>query len=385
MAECQCNISNGLLSPGVFNIKQFLNSTEEMRWTVSSRYLTGGIDLANYDAYLVLQHGTSGEPDEVMLSKVVNEDDTITLIWDVGKYATWLKGYVKYQIIFRGRVVYELSVLGASDSKANGVYQVNSEWADGTGRYWMHESYETYKIAFDTVNKRWQLLNGNTVISYQTIPHDEPHYGLWDNLFVCNVSAMAWRSLEAVMYISESIAADELVTAKCPTILRQMWHALRDLVIKSGIVVFEGETKASDWKGSVAPYYVNAGNITDMPNGCTIENVRLFKAKGNGVYSDIANIRYEQDASGVVKVYCLEKVVGKLAITVKGGNGYTFIAKNALDDMSGVTSVNGETGAVQLDASDVGAASARDIAYLQEQIDSIKDDINTAVTELEGI
>lgn len=384
MAECQCNISNGLLSPGVFNLKQFLNSTEEMRWTVSSRFLAGGIDLADYDAFLVLQRGNSGEIDEVLLAKTFNSEQ-ITLIWSVGKWATWLKGYVKYQIVFRNRVISELSVLGADDEEANGIYRIDSELASGTGRKWTNTNNEAYKIAYDAINFRWCLKNGSTEVSYQTITHEEPYCGMWNNLYVGNGSAMEWRSLEAVMYISESIAADEQITAKHPTILRQMWQSLRDFIVKSGIVVFEGEVATSDWKGSVAPYYVNAGNIADMPNGCTIENVRLFKAKGNGVYSDIANIRYEQDASGAVKVYCLEKIVGKLAVTVKGGNGYVFIAEGALDDMNGVTSVNGETGNVQLDANDVGAASAKDIADLQEQIDSIKDDINTAVAELEGI
>lgn len=330
MAECQCNISNGLLSPGVFNLKQFLNETEEMRWTVSSRQLPGGIDLANYDAFLVLQRGNSGEIDEVMLSKTNNTDGTITLVWNVGKWATWLKGYVKYQIVFRGHLVSELLVMGASDEDANGIYEINNEWSDGTNRKWTHKSREAYKIEFDAVNARWCVRNGRTVVSYQTAPNTEPHYGLWDNLYVGNVSAMAWRSLEAVMYISESVAADEQVTAKYPTVLRQMWLGMRDMIIKSGFVVFEGEVTASNWKGDIAPYYVNVASVTDVPHGCTVTGVRLFKTLENGSYSDIANIKYEQMADGTIYVYCLEKIAGKLAITVKGGNGYAFISEETI-------------------------------------------------------
>lgn len=384
MAECQCNITNGLLSPGVFNIKQFLNETEEMRWTVSSRQLPGGIDLANYDAFLVMQRGNSGEIDEVMLSKAVNANGTITLIWNVEKWATWLKGYIKYQIVFRGRVVSDLSVTSASDEKANGIYKVNSQYTSGTARYWTHESHDSYQIKYDFVNSRWQLYNGFTAIDYQTVPSDEPHYGLWDNLLVANVSAMAWRSLEAVMYISESVAADEAVTAKYPTILRQMWHGINNMIITSGVTVFEGETTESNWKGDTAPYYVNASNIVDIPDGCTVAAVRLLKTLENGVYSDIANIRYKQEADGTIYVYCLEKIAGKLAVTVKGGNDYVIVPKSALEGGS-VTSVNGQTGAVNLTAEDIGAASDKDIEELQSQLEEIGGSVANAVSELEGI
>lgn len=384
MAECQCNITNGLLSPGVFNLKQFLNETTEMRWTVSSHQLPGGIDLANYDAFLVMQRGNSGEIDEVMLSKAVNTDGTITLVWNVGKWATWLKGYVKYQIVFRGTVVSELSVLGAADENANGVYKINSELVDGNFRIWTHEKNDAYKIDYDIVNSRWRIRNGANIVSYQTVPHDEPHYGLWDNLYVGNAVSLSWRSLEAAMYISESIAADEQVTAKHPTILRQMWQGMRDMIIKSGFFVFESEITADQWEGISAPYYVNAMDIVDVPNGCTVTAVRLFKDLEIGGFGDIANIRYEQNANGGIWVYCLEKITGKLAVTVKGGNDYVIVPKNALDG-GNVTSVNGQTGAVTLSADDIGAASNKDVEQLQTQMNEISGSVASAVAELEGI
>lgn len=321
MAECQCNITNGMLSPGVFNIKQFLNETEEMRWTVSSRQLPGGIDLANYDAFLVMQRGNSGEIDEVLLTKVINIDGTITLVWNVGKWATWLTGYVKYQIVFRGAVVSELSVLGAVDENANGVYKIDDEWIDGAFRVWTHTKYNAYKIAYDYEQSRWCLYNGAAVVSYQTMPHNEPHYGMWDNLCMGNVSAMAWRSLEAMMYISESIAADEQVTAKCPTILRQMWYGLRNMIINSWFTILEGEVTESDWKGNAAPYYVNAKSIASVPDGSVVMDATLYKALGDGNYSRIDNIKFEQSGESM-RIYCLEKVTGKIAVTVKGGNSY---------------------------------------------------------------
>lgn len=379
MAECQCNIATGMLSPGVFNIKQFLNETQEMRWTVSSRSLPGGIDLANYDAFLVMQHGESGEPDEVLLSKAVNADGTITLVWNVGKWATWLKGYVKYQIVFRGRLVSELRVMGATDANADGVYLVNSDLADGTGRYWTHKSRESYTIKYDATKSRWQLLNGNTVVGYQIIPHEEPHYGLWDSLYVSNVSAMTWRSAEAFMYISESIAADESISAKYPTILRQMWLGLRNMIIKSGVTVLDGEVTESSWRGSVAPFYVDALTVASVPDGCTVVGARLFKFV-DGVFSSVDNIELGQDSNGKIRLYALEKVAGKVAFTVKGGNGY-FVGKDA-------TSVDDAVirGMVDEQMSNV-KVGISNVSGLQEALDekADKDDIGSINSALDAI
>ena len=366
MAECQCNITNGLLSPGVFNVKQFLNETQEMRWTVSSHLLPGGIDLANYDAFLVLQRGNSGEIDEVMLSKVVNDDGTITLMWNIGKWATWLKGYVKYQIVFRGSVVSDLNVSGAKNSDANGIYKIVAEWAGNTDREWVSENNGAYKINYDAENLRWQLVNGDTVESYQTVPHDEPHYGLWDNLYVGNVSAMAWRSLEAVMYISESIAADEQITAKYPTILRQMWAEIKSMVIKSGTAVEECAVWASDWQGSEAPYYVDVRSIApNIPGTSAIVSVSGMETQGDGSQKVIDNITFVRNKNGTVQVFTVEKFTGKVFLTLKGGNGYSFIADDAIEITGAVASVNGKSGIVTLTAEDLQAVGRSEFEELR--------------------
>ena len=222
MAECICDIDTGLLQPGVFNIKQFTNGTETMVWTVSSRYLgESNIDLDNYDAYIVLS--VNGVIDEVLLTKA-NKGDTIELTWNIGEWATQLKGHVLYQIVFRSANFDKLGVI-SNNTSSKGVYELTDSTKIGNDRVFI-KSQNSYSIKWDSANGRWALYqaDGITVVDYQTIPDTEPHCGTWENIAVGNLESAVWHSAEAIMYVSESIAADQNITANFPTILRQFWN-----------------------------------------------------------------------------------------------------------------------------------------------------------------
>ena len=63
MAICTVNTKQRRIDPGVFNLKQFLNGTEQMIWEFTDTELYDGEDsLLNYDAFLVLSMG--GKIDE---------------------------------------------------------------------------------------------------------------------------------------------------------------------------------------------------------------------------------------------------------------------------------------------------------------------------------
>lgn len=369
MTECQCNITNGMLSPGVFNIKQYLNETEEMRWTVSSRFLTGGVDLADCDAFLVLQRG-DGEPDEVLLTKTVNNDQTITLLWDVGTYATWLTGYVKYQIVFRGATLTEIKVLTADNEDAGGIYEIDNATASDTMRTWTNKDNSSYTIRYNTDVLHWELQKDGVAIDWQIIPNSEPYGGLWHNAYIGNASAFVWMSSAAVMYISGSIAADETVAAKFPTILRQMYLNLKDLIVKAGVSAYQKDITADDWQGGNAQYYIDVAAIIEeeIPANCTIANAIVYQKNDDGTHTAVecANFVLEQGKYGGAKVYSDEKITGRLAITIKAGNGYCFIKEDAFGNLlevntSAVTSVNGKIGEVILRAADFGMCSKEDI------------------------
>lgn len=326
--NCKCKVDQRRLTPGVFYLKQFLNGSETMVWELDNCVINQGTcDLKQYDAFLTLS--VAGEIDEIMLTKQ-QKDDTLQLIWNVGTYATALKGYVKYQVCFRNAFLSTLGVI-SGDPEANGVYNIVSRLTEGIYREFRNPK-SGFTIKWDAEKGRWTLYraDGVTVVDYQTTPSTEPYRGAWRSVAVGNNEAAAWISDEAIMYVSDSIAADQAITGNFPTILRQVWHRVHDMIVKSGVTVFEGEVTADSWKGSAAPYYTDATALVSIPNGCTIEGIRLMKAAEGGAYSNIANIRYEQDASGTVKVYCLEKITGKLAVTIKGGNGYAFISEETI-------------------------------------------------------
>ena len=89
--NCECKVLQRRLTPGVFNLKQYLNDTETMRWNLSSRYLDDAQtrDAADYNAYLHMYR--DGKFNVVQLGKEFNKDGSMALIWNVGKLATWMK------------------------------------------------------------------------------------------------------------------------------------------------------------------------------------------------------------------------------------------------------------------------------------------------------
>lgn len=334
--NCTCNVAQRRLTPGVFNLKQYLNGAETMKWRLTTHYTDAGqCDLCDYEAFLAICVG--GRMDEIKLTKSMiqptdpDAEHILELSWNVGQYATELTGYTKYQIIFRSAKIGQLGVIGASDEAANGVYTIDSELVDGTYRTWTnHAEGSGYKIKWDGTNKRWTIYkaDGATVVDYQTFTNPEPCCGTWSTVAVGNSTAVVWTSDEAIMYISETLAADQSVTASFPTILRQVWEAVRAMIIKSGVSVMDGEITASDWQGSAAPYYINVPDkITGVPTGCTVVGAQLFKAETGGGYTDIGNIKLEHGTDGTIKLYSLQKVTGKLIVSIKGGNGY-FISKD---------------------------------------------------------
>lgn len=234
--NCKCKVEQRRLTPGVFNLKQFLNGSETMVWEVDNCIINDGTcNLNDYDAFLTLCVG--GEIDEILLTKR-QTGDKLQLVWNVGTYATALTNYVKYQIVFRSAQFDTLGVI-AVDPEANGVYPLVNQDTTGDARVFT-QTENGYSIKWDAENGRWALYqaDGVTVVDYQTTPSTEPHCGAWGNIAVGNNEAAAWISDEAIMYVSESIAADQKVTGNYPTILRQLWAKLN----KSGVTSVNGKT-----------------------------------------------------------------------------------------------------------------------------------------------
>ena len=235
--NCTCKVEQRRLTPGVFNLKQFLNGSETMVWELNNCVINQGTcDLKQYDAFLTLSVG--GEIDEVMLTKRQN-GDKLQLIWDVGTYATALTGYVKYQICFRSANFDTLGVL-SDDPEANGVYSLTDQNTAGNARVFK-KAENGYIIKWDAGNGRWALYkaDGVTVVDYQTTPSTEPHCGVWGSVAVGNNEAAAWISDEAIMYVSETIAADQTITGGFPTILRQFWAKV---VKAAGVISVNSKT-----------------------------------------------------------------------------------------------------------------------------------------------
>lgn len=336
MANCSCDVGKKLLTPGVFNLKQFLNGSEIMKWTLSSRYCeNNNIDFMAHDAILVLQRGT-GEPDEVLLTSTLNGDGTVTLSWDIGKYATWLTGYVKYQIVFRGKYRSELSVIMPDEtSPAHGVYVIDDRSTEGYFRTWTNKVNSACKVKYNHVAKRWEILNGIRVVSYQTFADVEPYCGTWENAIVGNPAAVVWRSLEATMYVSESIVADEHVSAKCPTILRQMYQGMQNICSKSGVTALMDWVLTTYWYGDKSPYYVNLHELFSVPQGCYIVEVRVQRENADGTFTDVDSIEVVE-VDGQAKLYCNEKIDAKITIAIRSAGGsYVFVDEKSVGHVGG--------------------------------------------------
>lgn len=336
MANCSCDVGKGLLTPGVFNLKQFLNGSEVMKWTLSSRYCENkNIDFMAHDAILVLQRGT-GEPDEVLLTSTLNGDGTVTLAWDIGKYATWLTGYVKYQIVFRGKCKSELSVIMPDEtSPAHGVYAIDNPNIEGYYRRWTSKTNGAYTVQYNTQAKRWEIRNGSKVVSYQTFANIEPYYGTWNNTIVGNATACVWRSLEAVMYVSESIAADEHVSAKCPTILRQVIDGVRNICAKSGVTALSEWVYTTAWYSSNAPYYINLHDLFSIPQGCLVVDARVQRENADGTLTDIDSVEVVE-VNGEAKLYCNEKIDAKITVSIRSAGGsYVFVDEKSVGHVGG--------------------------------------------------
>lgn len=336
MANCSCDVGKKLLTPGVFNLKQFLNGAEVMKWTLSSRYCeNNNIDFMAHDAILVLQRGT-GEPDEVLLTSTLNGDGTVALSWDIGKYATWLTGYVKYQIVFRGKCRSELSVIMPDEtSPAHGVYSIDNATVEGYYRTWTNKANSACKVKYNHTAKRWELLNGSAVVSYQTFANIEPYCGTWDNAIVGNATACVWRSLEAVMYVSESVAADQHVSAKCPTILRQMFHGMQNICSKSGVTALTDWVLTTYWYGSESPYHINLHERFSIPAGCQIAGVRVQRENEDGSFTAVDNVAVVE-TDGVAVLYCPEKIDGKITVSIRSaGGGYVFVDEKSVGHVGG--------------------------------------------------
>jgi hypothetical protein len=262
--DCKCKVGERRLTPAVFNLKQYLNGTDTMVWTVDNIVINNGTcNLTNYDAYLTLSVG--GAIDEIMLVKE-QVDDTLKLTWNVGKYATTLKGYVKYQIAFRSANYNTLGVI-SSDNKVSGTYKV--ETSNTEGIYRLFTNSNGYKIKYDFDRLRWGLYDANNLmINYQKIPSIEPHCGAWSDIVVGNNEASVWISDEAVMIVSESIPADQTVTGGFPTILRQFHHKLDDIIIKSGYTVLTADIAEEDWQSSNDIYCLEITKLLSIPKDC---------------------------------------------------------------------------------------------------------------------
>lgn len=305
--DCQCIVEARRLYPGVFNLKQYLNQTEQMVWKLTNTKIKSGErDLCDYDAYLSLCVG--GQIDEIKLAKQM-DSDTLKLIWDVGTYATALKEHVKYQISFRSTVADTLGVIGATDTEANGNYALTLAYAEGTARVWENTA-SGYLIQYDSTNTRWTIYaaDGTTVIDYQRFPHSEPFGGVWNEVLCGNNTAAVWVSDEAIMTISESIAADEHITGNFPTILRQMWDSVQSMILNAGCVSKNITFTEEDWVGDSAPYsFVISAETTAgaLMSGCIV-----YKSTSEGM-TRIDNLEIGESASGNVTIQSLEKFSGE--------------------------------------------------------------------------
>lgn len=378
--DCKCKVDERRLTPAVFNLKQYLNGTDTMVWTVDNIVINNGTcNLVNYDAYLTLSVG--GAIDEIMLVKE-QVDDTLKLIWNVGKYATTLKGYIKYQIAFRSANYNTLGVI-SSDEYISGTYNVETWNTESFYRLFVNRY--GYKIKWDFDRLRWALYNAdNELIDYQTIPSTEPHCGAWGSIVVGNNEASVWYSDEAVMIISETIPADQIITSNFPTILRQFQRKIDDTIMKAGNTVLTADIAEADWHTLDDVFYLDVTNIFNVPKGCSASAVSLYKAIADGNYSDVVNIRYEHLQDGSIRLYCLEKVVGKVALTIKGGDDYTFVSQSIFNGDS-VQSVNGQTGAINITASDIGALTSQDVERLTIAIENTASEIANLQEQINGL
>ena len=341
MADCTCNVINGLVYPGVINLKQFANESEVMKWVLSSRYTKDGVDLTEFDAFLVLQRGDSGEIDE---SELIMDYDkySITLSWDFNSWMTRLTGYVKYQIVFRGKSDHsELRVLAPVNlAQETGYYLRDNEGVTNAFyRTWSHANKNRqHKVSYDFDNNRWQLTRGSELIAYQEITDIEPFNGVWNNVLVGCTAARVWNSGEAVFQISDSIAADQNVTAGFPTILRQMWLGIRNMIIKSGLHVEEIPVAEAEWESTAdGEFYIKLNHLErfSIPAGAEVAGVQLWTTDGANKVG-IGNTRIARDsATGETFVYSLSKVSGVLSVFIKGGNGYVFVSRDALEGVGG--------------------------------------------------
>lgn len=289
--NCTCKVEQRRLVPRVFNLKQFLNGSETMIWELDNCVINQGTcDLKTYDAFLAIC--ADGEVDEIHLT-TRQVGDKLQVLWDVATYATALTGHVKYQISFRSANFDTLGVL-SDDAEANGVYALTDRNATGNSRVFK-QTGNGYTIKWDAENGRWTLYqaDGATVVDYQTTPSTEPHCGAWGAVAVGNNEAAAWFSDEAIMYISETIAADQKITANFPTILRQLWARLSKFGVasvngKSGVVnLSAGDVGAAEEQhaheiADVNNLQKNLDNKAALSHGHAIADVSGLQAALNG-------------------------------------------------------------------------------------------------------
>lgn len=331
--NCTCKVSQRRLIPGVFNLKQHLNGSETMVWELDNCTTNQGTcDLRNYDAFLTLCVG--GKIDEIMLTKQ-QTGDTIKLVWNVGRYGTALTGEVQYQIVFRNAQFDTLGVI-STDPEANGVYRLTNQNATGEHRIFVRPG-NGYKIKWDATNGRWALYkaDGATVVDFQTLPSSEPHCGAWGSVLVGNNEAAAWYSDKAIIRVSESIAADESITANYPTILRQMFHGMQNICSKSGVTALTDWVLTTYWYGYKAPYYVNLHDQFSIPAGCQIVDVRLQKENDDGTFTTVDSIEIVE-VDGKATLYCNEKVDGKITVSIRSAGGsYVFVDEKSVGHVGG--------------------------------------------------
>jgi hypothetical protein len=325
-----------MLTPGVINIKQLENNTETVSWTLSSRFCpVSETDFTTLDAFLLLQHG-DGRTDEVILTSTANADGTVTLTWLIGKHRTWLKGGVKYQIVFREKCRPDLTVIVPNgEAPEHGAYEINNRDVESYYRVWTHKTNKAYTIQYNNRLKRWELLNGGTVVHYQTFSHPEPYGGTWQGILVGNAKAYAWRSAEAVIYISESIAADEEIAAQFPTILRQVFDGMQNICSKSGVTALIDWVYDTYWYGDKAPYFVNLHELFSVPQGCYIVEARVQRENADGTFTDVDSIEVVE-VDGIAKLYCNEKIDAKITIAIRSAGGsYVFVDERSVGHVGG--------------------------------------------------
>lgn len=377
--ECTCKVNQRRLIPAVFNLKQYLNNTETMIWTLDNTVINnGGCDLCDYDAFLIMYNG--GIFDEVILSKQKDENGNLKVLWNTSDNKTSLRGTVRYQIAFKGANNGEIGVFSTVIPEANGIYSVTDGNAAGTFRIFANDT-NGYKVQWDGNNQRWALYNADGVmIDFQTIAADEPYSGGWRNIVVSNNTAAVWYSDEAIMFISESIAADQNITANFPTILRQFYLQTQSKFVSAGAVVFDSEITTGMWQGETAPYFINLHEIISIPPECTIGNVSLFELDAEGNYINVTNFQHQTNGKQHV-IYSLEKITGKVAALINGGNDHVFIAKEDIGE-GGVTSVNGMYGTVKLTLADLGGVSAEDFKKSTEEFNQKTEDMEKSMEDM---